>query len=225
MNVFTIKEIQTCTSTNDEAKHQPFYSVILAEEQTNGRGRNGRTWVSGKGNLMASIVLPKPESAYIYSFLISLAIAQSIAFLSPRIKWPNDILVNGKKIAGILLEVYDDKLIIGFGVNIQEHPVDTLLYEATDLKEHGRAVEKEKLLHDILQNFQFMLELYQKKGFQQIRLEWLQFAMGVGKRISVKLLNSSIEGVFDGINEDGILILTDDNGKKQQITAGDVFMI
>ena len=153
MNIFEVIKIDSCSSTNDEAKTQPFYSVILTNYQTNGRGRNGRSWIGEDGNLMASIVLPKPENAYIYSFLISLAIAQSIAFLSPRIKWPNDVLVDGKKISGILLEICDDKLIIGFGVNIQSHPKSGLLYDATDLKEHGRVVEKCRIKWRIISLF------------------------------------------------------------------------
>ena len=222
---FQIHFIPTCESTNDEAKKLPLNSAIYTAIQTKGKGRTGRKWIDGKGNLMASITLAKEPNAYFYSFLISLAVAQSIAFLSPRIKWPNDILIDGKKISGILLETTDDKLIIGVGVNIQNHPEAHLLYETTDLKEYGYIVEAEKLLQDILQNLSFMVDLYQKKGFEQIRLEWLNFACGLGSKILVRLPNKTLTGTFNDIDKNGALILIDEQGNKHSITAGDVFMI
>ena len=222
---FNIQFIPSCASTNDEAKKLQPYTAIYTSKQTNGKGRLGRKWLDGDGNLMASIVLKKEENAHFYSFLVSLAVAQSIAFLSPRIKWPNDILVDGRKICGILLETTEDKLIIGIGVNIQNHPTDELLYDATDLKEYGRTTGPEKLLQDILQNLSFMIDLYQKTGFETIRLEWLSFACGLGKEISVRLPSITLTGIFEGIDKNGALILTDKNNRKHFITAGDVFMI
>lgn len=222
---FKIHFIPHCQSTNEEAKKLPHYSVIYTASQTNGKGRMGRKWIDGKGNLMASIAIEKEQNPHFYSFLISLAVAKSISFLSPKIKWPNDILIDGKKICGILLETTEDKLIIGLGVNVQNHPKEGILYETTDLKELGYHIEEKKLLQDILQNFSFMIELYHQKGFKQIRLEWLKFACGIGKEISVRLLNTSLTGIFDGINEDGALILIDEKKQTYTITAGDVFMI
>ena len=225
MKTFNIVFKEVCSSTNDEAKTLPMFSALYAARQTNGRGRMGRSWQDGAGNLMTSIVLPKPKQAHLYSFMAALAVAKSIAFLSPRIKWPNDVLVAGKKICGILSEVFEDKLIIGIGVNIQSHPDSDLLYQATDLKEHGRATEPEKLLSEILQNLSFMIECFERKGFSQIRLEWLEFACGIAQPITVKLPTETLCGTFDGIDDDGALILTQSDGQKRLITAGDVFMI
>lgn len=223
MEKFDIIFKETCTSTNDIAKDLPPYTAVYAGRQTNGRGRMGRTWYDGQGNLMTSIVLPRPQNAQIFSFLASLAVAKSIAFLSPRIKWPNDILVDGKKICGILLETFEDKLIIGIGVNIESCPKTGMLYETTCLKEHGRSVDAKRLLSDILQNLSFMIETFEKTGFKTIRLEWLEFACGIGQTITVNLPNESVSGIFEGIDENGALILKTD--KVQLITAGDVFMI
>ena len=222
---FTNSFIDTCSSTNDEAKRLSPYSVICTKRQTKGRGRTGRSWYDGDGNLMASIVLPKEKNAYLYSFLISLAVAKSIDFLSPVIKWPNDILVKGKKICGILLETTEDKLIIGIGLNIQNHPTKDLLYETTDIKEQGYFFTREKLLQDILQNFLFMINLYKQKGFEQIRTEWLSLACGLGKEIEVRLPHASLFGIFEGIDSNGMLILTDKQDNKHFISAGDVFLI
>ena len=224
MKDFNIIFKETCTSTNDVAKELPVYTAVYAGRQTNGRGRMGRSWQDGQGNLMTSIVLPKPKQAHLFSFLASLAVAQSIAFLSPRIKWPNDILVEGKKICGILLETHEDKLIIGIGVNIESCPKTGMLYETTCLKEHGCAVNAKKLLSDILQNLSFVIECFEKKGFAPVRLEWLEFACGIGQPITVNLPNKSINGTFSGIDESGALILINKN-QTQFITAGDVFMI
>ncbi len=224
MTTFNIIFEQSCSSTNDIAKNLPMYSAVYTAHQTNGRGRMGRQWQDGQGNLMASVVLPKPKQAHLYSFLAGLAVAQSIAFLSPRIKWPNDILVEGKKICGILLECVDDKLIIGIGLNVQSAPKTDTLYEATCLKEHGRAVEAEKLLSNILQNLSFMIDCFERKGFTTLRLEWLEFACGLGQSITVRLPNETVTGIFDGIDQNGALILKQDN-QARLITAGDVFMI
>jgi BirA family biotin operon repressor/biotin-[acetyl-CoA-carboxylase] ligase len=225
MNQFNTIFVDTCTSTNDLAKKHQAYDVIYAGRQTKGKGRLGRTWIDGNGNLMASVVLPYKENAQHYSFLISLAIAQTLSFLSPRIKWPNDILIDGKKICGILLEAVDDKLIIGFGINILSHPTDGLLYQTTDLQEQGYPVNVKKLLDDILQNLSFVIDLYEKTGFKQIRLDWLQFAMGLGQGVIVNLPCEKLKGTFDNIDENGTMIVLDENGKKHLITAGDVFLI
>ena len=224
MKKFEIVFEKVCSSTNDIAKELPPYTAVYAERQTNGRGRMGRSWQDGLGNLMTSIVLPKPKQAQLFSFLASLAVAQSIAFLSPRIKWPNDILIDNKKVCGILLETFNDKLIIGIGVNIENHPNGGTLYPTTCLKEHGRAVEAKTLLSEILQNLSFLIECFDKKGFEPIRMDWLEFACGIGQPITVNLPNKSVEGIFSGLNENGALILTNKN-QTQFITAGDVFMI
>ena len=225
MKKFDILFEEVCTSTNDIAKTLPLYTAVYAGRQTKGRGRMGRTWQDGRGNLMASIVLPSEKQAHLYSFLSSLAVAQSLAFLSPRIKWPNDVLVDGKKVCGILLESFEDKLIIGIGVNIETYPLTGMLYQTTSLKAEGYVVEARKLLENILQNLSFVIENFEKKGFASVRLEWLEFACGLGKMITVSLPNETVQGVFEGVDEDGALILAVGGDLRRLITAGDVFMI
>ncbi len=214
-----------CASTNDEAQKAAPYCVIYTDRQTNGRGRMGRSWHDGQGNLMASIVLPKPENAPLYAFLISLAVAQSLAFLSPRLKWPNDVLIDGKKVCGILLETFEDSLIIGVGVNIISCPDKGMLYPTTCLKNYEAQTTPQILLESILQNFNFVIHSFQKKGFKPVRHDWLEFACGLDKSISVHLPCKTIEGIFKGIDDSGALILETSDKKLQCVTAGDVFLI
>ena len=215
-----------CTSTNDVAKKMHPYTVVSTCHQTKGRGRMGRKWEDGKGNLMVSIVLPRPEkNAHLYTFLISLAVAKSLQGLSPQIKWPNDILIRGKKVCGILLETTADLLIIGVGVNILSCPKTNMLYPVTCLKDCKMNVSYKQLLKNILQNLDFMIECYQKKGFKPIRHEWLNFACGLNKSISVNLPYQTINGIFKGITDSGTLMLETKDKKLLKITAGDVFLI
>ena len=216
----------SCSSTNDLAKNLPAYSVVSACHQTKGRGRMGRKWQDGKGNLMVSIVVPKPKiNAYLYTFLISLAVAKTLKKLPTKIKWPNDILIDGKKVCGILLETTQKTLVIGIGINIMTCPKEDILYPTTCLAEYNMKVTYKQLLKSILQNFDSVIKCYQKEGFKPIRHEWLKFACGLNKPISVNLPNKTIEGTFRGITDVGALVLETQDGKLQEMTAGDVFLI
>jgi len=226
MTQWTLIRKNRCTSTNDLAKKLPAYSVISACHQTKGRGRLGRKWQDGKGNLMASLVLPKPKKdIHLYTFLISLAVARSIRSLSPKIKWPNDILIQNKKVCGILLEATQDTLIIGIGVNIDTCPDTGMMYPVTCLKAHRMHTSYKQLLENILQNFDNVIQLFEQNGFEPIRQEWLALACGLHQQISVNLPSQTIKGIFEGINEMGALLLAVPNNQVIQITAGDVFLI
>ena len=226
MTAWTYIRKNTCTSTNDVAKALPPYSVISTCHQTNGRGRMGRVWEDAKGNLKASIVLPKPKkNAHLYTFLISLAVAKTLSQLSPKIKWPNDILIDGKKVCGILLEATQNSLIIGIGINVVSVPKMNALYPVTCLKDCHFNTTDIKLLKSILQNFDSVLEFYHKEGFKPVRHEWLSFACGLNKPISVNLPYRTIQGIFKGISDIGALMLETKDAQMLTITAGDVFLI
>lgn len=226
MTEWTLIRKTRCSSTNDTAKNLPPYTAVSACHQTKGRGRMGRKWQDGKGNLMVSLVLPKPvKNAELYTFLISLAVARSLEKLSAKIKWPNDILIDGKKVCGILLEVFQDKLIIGIGVNIQSCPSTDVMYPVACLKDFHFDITYKRLLKSILQNLDSVIQCYQKKGFKTVRHEWLQFACGLEKPISVNLPSQKMTGIFKGITDTGALILQTTDGNLHEITAGDVFLI
>ncbi len=226
MTNWTLIRKTRCTSTNDVAKKLPVYTAISACNQTKGLGRIGRKWEDGKGNLMVSLVLPKPKKdAYLYTFLISLAVAKTLEELTPKIKWPNDILIDGKKVCGILLETVQDKLIIGIGVNVRSCPSNGMMYPVACLKDYHFNITYKVLLKNILQNFDFVVKYYQKKGFKFIRQEWLNFACGLGKPISVNLPHETLNGIFKGVTNMGALILQTQDNKMLEITAGDVFLM
>jgi len=223
-NNWTDHILDTCESTQNEAEKFPAFHYVLSFIQTNGRGRNRRMWHSLKGNLFVTYNLPLSEKAPLYSFLASLAVAQTLAFLSPRIKWPNDILVDGKKIAGILLEVKSDKVLVGLGVNIVDAPKKNMLYETTCLQDYHAGIAPQDLAKRILENLDYLYQILMKRGFRPILQAWLEYSVGLGQEITVNLPNEKICGIFHQLDESGALVLKTADGKIRTITAGDVFI-
>ena len=210
---------------------------VTASRQLSGRGRQGRVWVSEPGNLYASALLidPAPMARLgTLPFVAACALHATLAELKPlkshsvQIKWPNDILVDGAKISGILLEsaaLPNGKIAVacGFGINAAHHP-DPVLYKATDLKAHGLTVPPEALFAQLAINFDAVLSIWNRgRGFDAIRTEWMRHAKGIGEMISVNLAGTRIDGIFEDIDRDGCLIMALTNGQKQLISAGDVF--
>lgn len=228
-------------STNDEAlscarSGDPGRLWITAATQSGGRGRNGRVWTSEQGNLFASLLLidPAPLSrAAELGFVTSLALASALRALlggDPplRIKWPNDILYDGAKIAGVLLESAalprGFACIVGVGVNCRSHPQDTL-YPATDLTAAaGRAIAPDGVLEALAAAMAHWLGVWSKgKDFESVRAAWLAHAAGLGGPIRVARPNETLEGVFQTIDATGRLILRQGAGERA-IDAGDVFL-
>lgn len=226
-------------STNKEALRQIEKGAqsglwISAGEQTTGRGRGGREWVSKPGNLFCSLIFNTGKSLCYsaqLSFVTSLAVRDTVASLvdmnDVKCKWPNDVLVDGKKISGILLETYsnekaDNLMIIGIGINVDHHP-DTPLYPTTHINEKSKAPFK---YYDVFQRLAekmaFWLDNWQKNGFTNIREEWLSKAKGKGEQITVRLPNEEINGRFVDLDANGALML-DMNDEIRLIHSGDVF--
>jgi BirA family biotin operon repressor/biotin-[acetyl-CoA-carboxylase] ligase len=231
-------------STNDEAKQRaaagaPDGAVIWAREQTAGRGRRGREWSSPAGNLFLSILLrpnkPAYEAAQI-SLVAAVALADAIGTFLPQgieaaCKWPNDILIGGRKVAGILLEsagaVADratEWVVVGCGVNVASHPAEAL-YPATDLGAAGcTGVNVEALLERFLADFFAWRDRWLFAGIAPIRDAWLARAAGLGQPITVRLPNREWHGRFADMDETGSLVLELPDGSRETITAGDVFL-
>ncbi len=218
---FAIKHLNQVESTNSLAwelakTHQIDHNqIILADFQTGGKGRMGRSWVSPSGNLYFSLLL-KPQKSIIISsqlsFVAAVATGLAIAEFSQNdaqinYKWPNDILVFGKKIAGILLQSDDDFVVLGVGVNINSHPQKTN-YPATNLQDEGFVVQnKEDLLNKFLDNFADLYQKWQNFGFEPIRNLWLKQAFNLNKEITANLANESLKGIFKDLDKNGNLIL------------------
>ena len=238
---YALKSFEVIDSTNEEARRLaqageagPLW--ISAGRQTAGRGRRGRAWESPKGNLAATLLLRPGKSAgecAQLSFVAATAACDTLAAFAPaaemRVKWPNDVLANGRKIAGILLESASQGgeppswLAIGIGVNLASHP-EGLEYAATSLAELGVAVPKadDALLH-LAANFAKWYETWRGEGFAQIRDAWLARAAGLGSRIRARLSHEETSGVFEGIDESGALLLRENAARIRAIPAGEIF--
>ena len=230
-----IINLDNVDSTNNEAKKHCFEpggkTVIVAKHQTAGRGRRGRTWQSLEGNLFFSLALEFNLADLGKLVMISaLSVLRTIKLLHPsvkaNIKWPNDILLNNKKVCGILLEKGNgDYMIVGIGVNIMQSPQDDgMLYPTTSLLQEGIDTTTTEFLQHFLPIFSELLLIYEKQKFSQIRQEWEFSALGIGKKIEIRQDNKIIRGIFLGIDDTGSLLLkTSRNTEK--IVAGDVFYI
>jgi BirA family biotin operon repressor/biotin-[acetyl-CoA-carboxylase] ligase len=224
-------------STNEEARRraqagEPGPLWILAARQTSGRGRRGRAWHSEAGNLFATLLIrPKriqPEWPQL-SFAAAIAVADMTAGFTPDIavKWPNDVLAassdnNWRKLAGILLETAGDSLVIGIGVNLVSHPEGTE-FPAICLSALGAEPPSPKEALDLLaQNFAEWYDRWESAGFAPIRDAWLARAAGLGSPIRARLPGKDHVGMFEGIDDQGALLLREEN-QIRAIAAGEVF--
>ena len=210
-------------------------SVVLTEKQTKGRGRKNRVWYSEKGlNLNFSILITNKYFFGKYFNLlnlgVSLAVANSIEklfFVKTNVKWPNDVLINGKKTAGILLEANSqgskiERLVIGIGVNVNQRSFNgdfNFLPTSIKIETKGN-IEREKLLAEILNNFENMLLKIISKP-KSILEDWRNKCSSIGKRITVDQDEKILTGIFENIDDNGFLLLRIKD-KIKKIHFGDV---
>jgi BirA family biotin operon repressor/biotin-[acetyl-CoA-carboxylase] ligase len=216
---------------------------VVAGRQTAGRGRRGRSWISEPGNLYASLLLGAPAPAERWpqlSFVAALAIYDAIldvaAGLKPllAIKWPNDVLLDGAKLAGILIEGQSGQgadsgeegaVAIGIGANCASHPPGTD-HPATDLAAAGAAVAPESLFGALSARMLGRIAQWNRgDGFSTIRADWLARAVGVGENVLVRLADRELTGHFEALDAAGSLVLRLPGGGATTIAAGDVFVL
>jgi BirA family biotin operon repressor/biotin-[acetyl-CoA-carboxylase] ligase len=201
----------------------------VARKQTAGRGRRGRTWISESGNLFATLLMPVATSLSAQlGFVAGLAAADALAAHAPgaevALKWPNDVLLNGKKVAGILLEALGhDSLAIGIGINLAHYPDATEIPSISIAGVMGKPPDLDGILQCLASAMTAWYEIWLKEGFQPVRKAWLLRSAGLGHAIRARLADSEREGVFEDLDEDGALLLRDSAGTLTRITAGDVF--
>jgi BirA family transcriptional regulator, biotin operon repressor / biotin---[acetyl-CoA-carboxylase] ligase len=216
----------------------PEGTVIIAEEQLSGRGRMDRKWHSPKytGIWMSLIIRPNiPLSkAPQLTLLTAVAIVQAIeetTDLLPEIKWPNDILINGKKVTGILTELQAEadrihSIIIGIGLNVnqtmEDFPIELRETASSLLIELGKTVSRAELIRSIFKNFENLYTLYLNQGFLPIKLLWEGYTSSIGKNIRARTLTTTIEGKALGITDDGVLKLEDQTGYIHHIYSADI---
>jgi len=207
---------------------------IVAERQTAGRGRHGRAWASEPGNLYATLLLSEaapspraPELAFVAALAVYDAVAEAVPLLAPRLmlKWPNDLLCDGAKLAGILIEGEGTAVAVGIGVNCRHHPAATS-YPATDLFACGAQVSADDLMDTLSKCMLDRLHQWQRgSGFSAIRHDWLARAHPRGTTIGVRIGEREMGGRYEGIDDGGRLLLRWADGKLETISAGDVFPV
>ena len=232
-------------STNAEALRRasageagPLWIRALCQSQ--GRGRQGREWVSEPGNVYTSLLLTEPvEPGRLtqLSFVAALAVHDAVSSClaneadagAVTLKWPNDVLLNGAKISGILLEssaiaTGRSVVVIGIGLNVRHHP-QTTLYPTTHLRDHCAQADVTAVFGALTAAFEARYEQWRGgEGFAQIRELWLERAHGIGEDVQVALPDGPVSGVFEGLSDDGALILRMKDGTEYPVHAGDLFL-
>lgn len=219
-------------------ENAPEGTVVIAEEQVGGRGRLNRVWHSPKSTgVWMSIILrpnlPIPKTPQL-TLLTAVAIVQAIddcTGVEAHIKWPNDVLVNGKKITGILTELQAEadrvhSVIIGIGINVNQTKSDfpqELQSLATSLLiENGEPINRAELIRAVFNRMEKLYNLYLDKGFEPIKLLWESYAISIGKTITARTFTGSISGKTLGITDDGVLKIEDRDGEIHHIYSADI---
>lgn len=238
---------ESTTSTNDSAleigrnRDHPEGIVVIADSQTEGRGRLGRKWISPSGvNLYFSVILQPPFSQQ-ESTILSLAAAASAVSairdytgLNPGIKWPNDIQINGKKTGGILIDYKPghgkaDMLIIGMGINVnmtlENLPDDIKPFSTSLMIESGSVVDRKGLLAGLLAELESTYKLLIKGNRQVLINKWAESVSTIGQEISVKINEQIITGTAEAVTGSGGLLIRLPDGREEIINAGDVTIL
>lgn len=212
---------ETINSTNERAKEEGRAKILVfAESQTAGKGRLGRRWESEKGGLYFTITLA-PGIDYTDLPKITLTAALSVAEALPegKIKWPNDVLIRGKKVCGILSEIYGELekplVILGVGINVSNPIPDNLKDTASSINDFYNLTRRE-VFESFMANFGKYYKMMLEGGWREIRRRFLSRCETIGKVVKVIMPNEEITGVAEGLSEDGALIV---NGRK--VFAGD----
>ena len=227
--MFLIEKLKTVDSTNTYAKTSSINKVIISEEQTKGKGRFNRVWNSSKGGLWFSMIIKPDKELFKYTFIASLAVCHAIDSINinTKIKWPNDIYFEKKKICGILSEIESEnarieKIIIGIGVNVNNHIPENLKNIAISLKEIKKEeIDLDRLLKQIIDNFKIL----RKKEFKEILKEYKKRLTILNKEIRVRTVDKMIEGKVIDIDNDGNLILETKEKNRIGLNEGDVSIL
>ena len=227
-------------STNEEGKTlaragTPNWTILQATKQTLGRGRQGNIWVSDVGNLFMSVVLHlplRPENAGQLSFLAGVAVARAVKLFLPentdiQLKWPNDVLIDGLKLSGILIETEtaDENgnlpwVVLGVGLNVENAPDDAIALRNCNIG----MLTVEDVLVNLCSTLKEELEIFEEQGFTPIRKKWMEHAYGLGEEIAVRLPNEELSGIFTDLDDNGVLLLELEDGSTREITSGEVFI-
>lgn len=235
---YALVSLETAGSTNVEAMAHlksggSTPAWFVTDHQVAGRGRRSRAWVSIKGNLAATVaeaIDVAPAQAATLGFAAGAALAAALQkFGVPaKVKWPNDVLLGGAKLSGILLEaeaLADGRLaiVVGIGVNVVAAP-QGLPYAAASLQEAGYAVSAEEVFGALTDCWSEMRLLWDNgQGMPALRQRWLTHAAGIGGHVTIQMGGRTVRGIFETIDDTGHMIVTTDDGRRVPIASGDVF--
>jgi BirA family biotin operon repressor/biotin-[acetyl-CoA-carboxylase] ligase len=211
-------------------------TLVLSEAQLKGKGRKGRAWFSPpEGGIYISLILKptiSPVEAPKFTLLTAVAIAETLLSLTPlniHIKWPNDILVQGKKIAGILTEMSTEMdainyIVVGLGLNVNtlKFPDEIRGIATSILIETGKVFPRVKLIQEYLAQYEAYYDIYKKTGFDPIIDRWKDLSEIIGKKVEVEVIGNQFIGEALDIDSDGALILKDNQGGVHRIISGDI---
>ena len=238
---YELVQLDDVDSTNAEAGRRARVgaregTLVWATRQNAGRGRLGKRWSSPPDNLYMSLLLrpgcAAAEAAQV-SFAAALGVGEALSAMpldaAVHYKWPNDVLLGGRKVAGILLESSTadggrrvDELIVGIGVNVASHPADSA-YPATCLAEHGHTGGVLRALEAIAAELLEWVAQWRQGGVAALRGAWLARAAGLGARLEVRLPTATLAGTFADLDGAGALILDADDGSRRSISTGEVY--
>jgi BirA family transcriptional regulator, biotin operon repressor / biotin---[acetyl-CoA-carboxylase] ligase len=211
--------------------------IVIAEKQNKGKGRLSRHWSSPKGKGIYLSIILKPEmtpfQAPCITLMAAVSVVQAIREVSDvqaYIKWPNDIIIKEKKIAGILTEMEAESdeikfLVLGIGINVNTRHSDIPNTATSLLQETGRHASRKELFITLLKKLERNYKEIKESGFSGIRLEWKNFSATIGKRVRANCMHKAIEGTAVDIDTDGALKIRLDNGFHEKIFAGDLVIL
>ncbi len=231
--IFHFQEVETTMDTAKKLAGEgaPHMSCCVAEHQTRGRGRLKREWVTSKGGLWFTLILKPdlpPPMVYAYNFAASLSLSRTLNRLfdlDTKVKWPNDLLLNGKKLTGLLSEMETQAdmikhLLIGIGINVNNDPSNEA-FEAISLKNAlGRSVSRRHILTEFLDDFD---TLTQHMDIPHLMAQWKTQTSTIGTRVRVETLNNTVTGTALDVDDTGTLIVKTENQETCKIIYGDCF--
>jgi len=221
------------------AKGAPEGTLVISEKQNKGKGRKGRSWFSpSQEGIYASLILRpsiSPSEAQKTTLLTAVVVAEALRTLtglSVIIKWPNDILINGKKIAGILTEMSTemdsiDHIVVGLGLNVNtpDFPDDIRETATSIFIETGKHFPRVRFIQEYLKWYEEYYEIFKRTGFEPVIKRWKELTNMIGQRITVEMVSKKYFGEVQDIDKDGVLILKDNRGRSHRIFSGDVTLV
>lgn len=220
--------LDTIDSTNEYAKdllkkNVPEGTVVLADSQEQGKGRFGKQWYSPEGGIWMSVIL-RPSDPTLISIAAAVAVCEALHLngILPGIKWPNDILLNGKKIAGILVELVDDTVIIGIGLNlnIRSFPKELQDIASSVFIETKKHLEKKMLYDNLCKHLDDCYKMIQNNQGRELLTKWRHYTVLLGQIVTIEMGEETIQGKVLDISNDGALVVMKTDGNIDRVPGG-----